>query len=563
MNRRSSILNRQWTRRPPLHPRAFQPAIAIPLLAMSAAGAVIGVQLLTTLGVTPNTSLIGALAAMLMGRLPIAGLRVFRSVHAQNLAQSAMSAATFGAANSLILPIGVPYLLGRGDLVLPMLAGVALAMFLDAYLLYRMFGSRVFPADAAWPPGLAAAEAIKAGDTGGTQARRLLASVAAGGVGAWLGLPMAAFGTAFIGNAWALSMFGLGLLASGYSQAALGLSLQAYFVPHGMMIGAGLVASVQVAAGFAGLARRSSPVAGSEGGFSGLAAPKLLGIDQSEGGVDRALPRTLALGAVAYVAIATLIAVWGGLAGDLSPAALILFVLYAAAAAFIHELIVGLAAMHSGWFPAFAVALITLLVGLLLGFPPVALALLTGYAVATGPAFADMGYDLKAGYVLRGRGADPALELEGRRQQFLAATMAFATALVVVVLTWRGYFARDLVPPVARVYVATIDAGVAPGVAGSLLTWVIPGALLQGIGGSRRQLGVLLSTGLLISNAAAGWGVVAGLVVRAAWHRAFGRPDGELDSVAAGFIAGDALFSFGESIVRQRTEGTRPMVRAR
>jgi len=30
----------------------------------------------------------------------------------QNLAQSAISAATFGAANSLLLPIGVPFLLG-------------------------------------------------------------------------------------------------------------------------------------------------------------------------------------------------------------------------------------------------------------------------------------------------------------------------------------------------------------------------------------------------------------------------------------------------------------------
>ena len=46
------------------------------------------------------------------------------------------------------------------------------------------------------------------------------------------------------------------------------------------------------------------------------------------------------------------------------------------------------------------------------------------------------------------------------------ASVAFATALVVVLLTWRGYFAAGLVPPVAKVYVATIGAGVAPGVAG-------------------------------------------------------------------------------------------------
>ena len=73
--------------------------------------------------------------------------------------------------------------------------------------------------------------------------------------------------------------------------------------------------------------------------------------------------------------------------------------------------------MHSGWFPAFAVALITLVIGMLIGFPPVALALLVGFSAATGPAFADMGYDLKAGYMLRGYGSDPAFEREGRRQQ--------------------------------------------------------------------------------------------------------------------------------------------------
>ena len=41
--------------------------------------------------------------------------------------------------------------------MLPLLAGVAAAMFLDAWILYRLFGSRIFPAEGAWPPGLAAA----------------------------------------------------------------------------------------------------------------------------------------------------------------------------------------------------------------------------------------------------------------------------------------------------------------------------------------------------------------------------------------------------------------------
>lgn len=507
------------------------------LAVISVAGAVVGVQLLTSLGVTPNTALIGALAAMGLGRLPLPGLAIFRSVHAQNLAQSAMSAATFGAANSLLLPIGVPYLLGRPDLVTPMLGGVAVAMFLDAFLLYRLFGSRIFPAEGAWPPGMAAAEAIRAGDAGGRHARTLVASLAAGAAGAWLGVPMSAVGTAFIGNAWALTMFGAGLLVSGYAPRLGGVSLAAHFVPHGMMIGAGLVALLQVARQL----RSSSPAAVASGAPSD----------------DRRVVTTLGAGALAYLSIATVVALASGLGAEMPAGRLVAFVAYAALAAYVHELIVGLAAMHSGWFPAFAVALITLLVGLLAGFPAPALAVLTGLSVATGPAFADMGYDLKAGFVLRGRGVDADFEAEGRRQQFVAASVAFAVALGVVVLSWQGYFAAGRLPPVAKVYMATIRAGVSPDVAPSLLLWAVPGALLQLAGGPRRQLGVLLATGLLIANPAAGWGVLAGMTVRVIHERVLGRPAGALDVVAAGFIAGDALWSFGDAMVRDRLRGGR------
>lgn len=516
-----------------MHPRAAAPAVLLPLVVISAAGAVVGVQLLTALGVTPNTALIGALLAMILGRLP--GFAVFRSVHAQNLAQSAMSAATFGAANSLLLPIGVPYLLGRPDLVTPMLVGVAAAMFLDAVLLYRMFGHRIFPAEAAWPPGMAAAEAIRAGDAGGRQARVLGASLAAGAAGAWLGVPMAAVGTACIGNAWALAMFGLGLLVSGYAPRLAGVSLQAHYVPHGMMIGAGLVALVQVGLQLRATRHASAGASAAHGSIAG----------------------TLGAGAAGYLTIAGGLALACGLASAMPAWQLALFVVYAAFAAYVHELLVGLAAMHSGWFPAFAVALITLLLGLLLGFPPVALAVLTGFSVATGPAFADMGYDLKAGFVLRGRGVDPSFEAAGRYEQLVAALVAFAVALAVVTLSWSDYFAAGLVPPVAKVYVATIQAGVAPEVAPSLLLWAVPGALLQLAGGPRRQMGVLFATGLLISNPAAGWGVMAGMAARVVWTRGLGRPDAALEVVAAGFIAGDALWSFGDALVRDRFRGGR------
>jgi uncharacterized oligopeptide transporter (OPT) family protein len=541
---------------PQKHPSLFEPATLLLIAVLCVFGAIIGMQLLVSLGITANTSLIGALAAMALARVPLAIFARYRSIHVQNLAQSAISSATFGAANSLLLPVGIPWLLGRPDLVLPMLAGAFFAMLLDAYLLYRMFDSRVFPATGAWPPGVAAAEAIKAGDEGGRKAVLMgigfgtgivasfvkipLAWIGFAGSTAVSGIPMSAFGVAFIGNIWALLMFGIGLLLRGYSgQIFSGPTfagiipkgdLMAAYIPHGFMIGAGLVALLQVALL---LFRRGEAKA-----------------DEVKAGVsDAEVKRALGLGTVGYLVIAVFIAVVGGLMSDMSMGMLILFVLYAAFAAYVHELIVGLAAMHSGWFPAFAVALITLIIGMLLGFPMPALALLVGFSAATGPAFADMGYDLKAGYLLRGNGANPAFELEGRRQQLFAAMFAFVVAGAVVLVSYQSFFDQNLVAPVNKVYAATIKAGVAPGVAWQLFIWAIPGAILQFIGGPKRQIGVLFATGLLINFPMAGWAVLAGILCRVIWEKLRGASgEGDMEVFAAGVIAGDAIFSFFDSV---------------
>jgi uncharacterized oligopeptide transporter (OPT) family protein len=299
------------------------------------------------------------------------------------------------------------------------------------------------------------------------------------------------------------------------------------------MIGAGLVALFQVIALFVHRDKGSVETS------------------RSAATSNKEVRQALGLGAVLYIAIAILIALIGGLIGEMSFGMLLIFVLYAATAAYVHELIVGLAAMHSGWFPAFAVALITLIIGMLIGFPAPALALLVGFSAATGPAFADMGYDLKAGYILRRKENDPVFERDGRRQQLLASMFALVVAGAVVFFSYQYYFDQGLVAPVNKVYAATIEAGVAPGVGWSLFLWAIPGALLQFIGGSKRQIGVLFATGLLISFPAAGWAVLAGIVIRIVWTRVAGEEGKHgMEVFAAGAIAGDAIFSFFDSAVK-------------
>ncbi len=516
----------------PEHPRALEPGLLIMTVILSVLGAIIGLQILTTLGVTPNTAIIGVLVAIVVSRIPLPYFKRFRSVHRQNLVQSNVSSATFGAANSLLLPMGIPVLLGMPDLAFPMLIGAAMGMLIDLFMLYWLFDSRLFPGRSAWPPGVAAAEAIIAGDRGGKRALTLLEGTVVGVAGNFLGVPMSAFGVAFIGNVSALSMFGAGLLIRGYSMPLLSVDLNRLYVPHGMMMGAGLVALVQIVLI---LTRRGAREA---------AAGAEEGLTRSDGELRAGVLKGFGL----YVAAAVVLAGITGLAGRMPVGMLVLWVVYSAAACVIAEFIVGLSAMHAGWFPAFATALIFLLLGMLMGFPTVALCVLVGFVASGGPAFADAGYDLKGGHYLRA-GRTREFERVGRRQQLIAGLVGLGVASIMVALFHDLYFRADLFPPVDRVYAATLQAGVDPSVVKSLLVWAIPGALVQALGGPGRQMGILLATGLLLVNPLAGWAVLAGIAVRLAALRVWGKAaETPLTILGGGCIAGDALYGFFNAV---------------
>lgn len=528
------------------HPRLFEPFSLILTTITAVFGAIIGMQIIVSLGVTPNTSIIGALVAMLIARIPVTILSRYKSVHRQNLIQTSISSATFGAANSLLIPIGIPFLIGAPDLIIPMLIGAALAMFVDAAILYKLFDSKLFPASGTWAPGVATAQAIVAGDKGGKRAGLLGVGAVIGIVGSILHIPMSAFGVAFIGNIWALSVFGIGLLFRQYSIPVFGVDVNALYIPHGIMIGAGIVALVQVSI----LIFRKEGKESRKGRKEIAAA-----VDKPEAETFttpiKTAQKTLGFGFLAYLVIALILALVGGLMTQMSLGMLLAFLLFAAFAAFVHELIVGIAAMHSGWFPAFAVAFITLLLGMMIGFPPLALALLAGFSAATGPAFADLGYDFKTGYILRGKGENPKYEVDGRKQQYMTSLLAFGIALLTVLFTYKGYFANNLVPPIDAVYVSTIQAGTSTDVAKQLLIWAIPGALLQLIGGPTRQIGIMFATGLLILTPYAGIAVLAGIIIRLLWVKKKGKEaETPMSILAAGFIAGDALYSFFNSVFK-------------
>ncbi|XEQ94844.1 hypothetical protein SCACP_37430 [Sporomusa carbonis] len=522
------------------HPRAFEPSVFVLNIILAVLGAIIGMQIITTLGVTPNTSLIGVLVAIALSRIPGAVFSKYRSIHRQNLVQSNISCSTFAAANSLLLPIGIPYLFGQPDLIIPMLIGATMGMLIDTAMLYWFFDSRVFPGSAAWPPGVAAAEAIYAGDQGGQRAKLLVWGSIIGVVGSFFKIPMSALGTAFIGNIWALAMFGIGLLLRGYSTSLFGIDINKLYIPHGMMIGAGVIAGFQI---LALLFKRRAHKVTTENDNNGSGYTR----------DDQDVRKGLTNGFVLYVLAAVVLAILGGVYTVMSVTQLIGWVIFAAVACILAEFIVGLSAMHAGWFPAFATTLIFLVLGILLGFPPVALALLVGFIASGGPAFADAGYDLKAGWMLRKDCGDHQYERDGRWQQIMAAVTGSIVALVMVLFFYKVYFSQNLVPPVDRVFVATIKAGIDASVVQNLLIWSIPGAIIQLLGGSKRQMGIMLATGLLILNPNAGYAVLAGLLIRVMVKRIKGSEyDTPMTILAAGFIAGDAIYSFVNSAFRAK-----------
>lgn len=529
------------------HPKAYAPHILILNIVMSVLGAIIGLELIVRTGVAPNTSIVGALFAIIISRIPIAILKKYQSIHCQNLIQTSISGATFSAANCFLLPIGVPVIMGRMDLMYPMLIGSFLATIIDATILYKTFDSEMFPAEGAWPPGVASAESILAVVQKGKKALLLLAGMGIGIGGKMIGIPTDLLGVSWFGDFAAMAALGVGSLVigiiktNGFIIDIFGTSLPVItdlfgegadlmarpmfqYMPHGIMIGAGLISLIQCGR----MLLKKSDGNSAAGKFSSSMAN---------------MKKALGGGYVAYLIVAVLLAVITGIWSDMSMFQLIIWVIFSAFAAIASELIVGISAMYSGWFPGFATALIFLIVGMLIGFPAIPLGILVAYTSATGPAFSDMAYDLKCGYILRGCGQDQELELEGRKQQYYSEMIGFVVAFVLVAIMAGKYFDQGLFAPVDATFAATIEAGAGAGVAKWLVIWAIPGAIIQLLGGSR-QVGILFATGLLVGSTINGLTILIALVLRYVLVKRNKENEQTLNILGAGSLARAALYSF-------------------
>jgi uncharacterized oligopeptide transporter (OPT) family protein len=515
-------------------PRAFEWRALIFYVAFAAASAAICAQINIHLGVTPNTAVVGVLVAIAAGR---SLLPQFRSPERQVMVETATSAGGFAGANIALISLAALYLLGLQRLALPLVAGIATGMAIDIWLAYRLFGTRAFPAEGPWPDGEAIGRVIQAGDEGGRLARQLLQGVSVGFIARLFSLPAAGVGIAFIGNPVALGALAIGLLLRAYGPS-VGCDFATSYIAHGLMIGAGLVQVGQTA----WVVWRSR-----EGGSVRLQADRRVGPGTGPAEAGHYGGRSfaeLSCHVLAFVLGAIALSGLAGLWTSMPPAQLATWIAFAGAAAFIHTIIVGYCAMLSGWFPSFAVAIALILVAALIGFPIEALAVLAGYILSTGPQFADLGYDLKSGWIIRGRGTDAAREEAGRRQQAILQEVGALVGIATVALAFGMYWKAGLVPPMGRVVATTVGLATTPALPAQLALGAILGAVAQLVGGPRRAVGILFATGLLLDNVVYGYALVAALAVRA-WVGA--KP---MSVRAPGLIAGDGLAGFGEAITR-------------
>jgi len=225
---------------------------------------------------------------------------------------------------------------------------------------------------------------------------------------------------------------------------------------------------------------------------------------------------------------------------------MLLWIVWTAFASVASMMLVGMAAMYSGWFPAFAITTIFLTLGMLMGFPPIAVAVLTGYISSVGPCFADMGYDLKTGWIIRGKGQDPEHEVFGRKQQVNIEIYGSIIGIIIVMLFANMTLNQGLIPASSTTFATTCQAVANPELIKTLLIFAIPGAIVQLVGG-KHMIGVLFATGLVINSPIYGIGVLGTVVVRLIFKK---KGDDFMNCRDAGLIAGDGLYGFFSSLIK-------------
>ncbi len=511
--------------------RAFEPGTVFLGTILALLSAIVCMQILGKVGVSANTSILGAIFAMLASRIPLNSMRNFKSLERQNYIQTISSGAGFAASNCGLTAIAILFVMGETKAILPMALGSLVGTTFSIFVVGRLYDSSIFPAEEAWAPGIATAEILEAGDVGGSKAKRVIQGIAVGVLGTHFKIPVGAIGITFITSITSMAALGIGLIVRGYCEPLTGFALGKTYIPQGFMIGAGLIALMQSVLAI---------LRGAQKNHSDTASHRNTTVS------DQSAKMTIAMAFGLHLAGAVLVGVITGIFGGMNGGKMIFWVIWTAFSSVASMMLVGMAAMYSGWFPAFAITTIFMTIGVVMGFPPLAVAVLTGYISSVGPCFADMGYDLKTGWIIRGRSADKEHEVFGRKEQVKIEIYGAILGIIVVMLFANMTLGQGLIPASSITFATTCQAVTNPELIQTLLIWAIPGAIVQFVGG-RHMLGVLFATGLVINSPIYGIGVLGTIVVRLILRK---KGDEFMNCRDAGLIAGDGLYGFFSSLIK-------------
>jgi len=131
--------------------------------------------------------------------------------------------------------------------------------------------------------------------------------------------------------------------------------------------------------------------------------------------------------------------------------------------------------------------------------------------------------------------------------QFWAKILALIVSVTMILLLYKAYFVGlNLFPPASKTLAITVKAASNPEIARWLLIWAPVGFVLQIIGGSERQIGILLGAGLMIINPVAGIAVIAAVTGKLILIKIYG--PAKLEQLfyvgGAGSVGGSAIVSF-------------------
>jgi len=515
---------------------ALEPGTLILGIFLAVLSAAICMQIMGQLGTAPNTSLIGAVLVMIVARIPIMLAKKFRNLERQNYVLSIASSAGFTAANCGFVAVATMFIMGRNDLIVPIAFGTLIGSIIAVFSMGRLFDSKIFPARGSWPMGQAVAAAVKAGDEGGKKGIELLQGLAVGAVASFFGIPAAGVGIVFIANMITMAALGAGIILRGYGTYIFnGFDIGQSGIAQGIMIGAGFVALTQIIRSISKGNKKAltSPIS------STSEKPKESEYEIKDSDTKKSLLASIGMFIIGAVAVALVT----GIFSDMDLVMSIIWVIFAGSASVIVMILVGTASMHTGIAPAFAVVTICLTIGMMIGFPPVPLAVLVGYIGAVGMPLADTGIGLKAGWLIRRNGADKANEQYGRKHQIIIKQLGVVIGIAMSVAFGLTLVNNDVIPPMSIFYARTAFEAVNPALIRELVIWAVPGAVLQAVFGNK-SVGLMLATGLLINNPIFGITLLVSIGIRmiaGTKHMGIRGP---------GLIAGDGLFGFGANIIR-------------